>query len=308
MSTLGLDELLIVMSYLRGMDIVRMMCTCRTLHEHGIPIHLGSPIILGRDQTQAFAAYVLRDVSKYGPMLRSINFSHIPRSTAQWPTATGYNSFNADEALSKIVKNSPNLRILRLNPDFDYITDCPKLMHSLIALRALEHITLCINSILRFPLLVSVLQSAPWYLKHLQLRGVSDSRDDENRIAIFLMLFRFTLTLESLMVTILPISRLVDHASPRKLAFPRLKALDVTMLEYHHYIPTRAMVELFPALQILSITQQGIVREESGCRIILSEDWRSRGIGERITSIETAHCRLHTTSIEGRYGPYCKLL
>ncbi|KAI0075866.1 hypothetical protein K474DRAFT_1333101 [Panus rudis PR-1116 ss-1] len=244
---LNTDELLIALSFLGQADIINVMCTCHALHKLGLPVLLGSPIKLDKKKTfKTFAAFISKEVQRYGPLLRDITISGIARD----PRTPGSRArFDLDTPLAAIIQHSTNLHTLEMNSILA-MHHYPKFMHSLVMLPStLRKLTLHFSNWC-YPLLADSLKESSWSLTHLSIHYYRPNYDEV--VDILITLSRFSATLESLVLTDIPISKRLDRAGGT-LVFPRLKSLDIVNLLFHHHVPAPELVSLFPHLRRLSI-------------------------------------------------------
>ncbi|KAI0070634.1 hypothetical protein K474DRAFT_1702046 [Panus rudis PR-1116 ss-1] len=236
---LNLDEIYNIMSYLPGTDIVNVMCTCREVYELGLPILLGSPIVLRNQKIYQFLRFFCKDSLRYGAMIRDVTLVDISSSDDEGSVLCSH--------LSSFLQHSPNLHSFKVDDmDMD-MSIIPTLMQTLLTSpadrRALRVVGFSVRRFNPSFLVDMASKSSSWdSLVDLQLEWLVAVGNYDWVTSIE----QLAPNLVSLTITTLPFAIMSK-------AFPRLRTLYITSRKLYHesIFSTSKMVQLFPRLQNL---------------------------------------------------------
>ncbi|KAI0075876.1 hypothetical protein K474DRAFT_1708669 [Panus rudis PR-1116 ss-1] len=263
------DELHIILTFLRGQDLINTMCTCRFLYEMGLPILLGSPIQLERlGKIQQFTRFVLRDAAKHGSQLRDITLG---TSRDFWDPRLS--SIFEELQLHEVLDHAVNIRAIRFNERLDISTDpdpiC-SLVRKVFTLPTLKRLSIHFSIYGRdnasaIQSVASSLENARCSLTHLKL----DDNNPRYPTGWFKAIQHLCPTLISLTVGVLPVETLTE-------TFPRLTTLKIRTMRFPHFIPSSDIFRHFPRLRRLSIYEIDTNNSISSLRSVDHNDWQRR--------------------------------
>ncbi|KAI0075880.1 hypothetical protein K474DRAFT_1334599 [Panus rudis PR-1116 ss-1] len=253
------DVLRIILSFLRGENIVNAMCTCHSLYDMGLPILLGSPIRVEEDQIEQFATFILKDAARYGPMLREITLVDIARCSY-------FMDFEvANAKFCDILDHAINIRAFRIRySELFPLCNMRSLVEKLFTLPTLQRLSFSFRHSPRHRFVESSLANAVCPLTHLEFG------DSPHYVSLpsswFRALSRFSSTLKTLSIPLLPIDAIPG--------FPHITTIKTSIMAFPRYIPTSTIFRLFPNLK--NIAGNGILLSPLLVGLMDYDNWRSR--------------------------------
>ncbi|KAI0076009.1 hypothetical protein K474DRAFT_1663523 [Panus rudis PR-1116 ss-1] len=220
------------MSFLEKYYLLSLMHTSKQMHELGLPVLLGSPLVLWPWASRSFSEFLNTDISRYAPLLRDIRLPYIQQEREVREAVSDLNPL-------QVMKHATNLRSLRVMKSETVCKACPKFASGLRSLPNLRQLWFgdLHHSIYK------ELARGTWPLTHLYLKWDNIGREYD----LASLFKRFAQTLELIDVDF------VDFTELKDVVFPRMRVVCVDHLQVDDWVETRDLVREFPNLRTFHV-------------------------------------------------------